>query len=170
MSMITPERRGVAQGMAAGLLVAIVALAIGLNTGAIGAPTETLGAAVAILGLWAAAAVGNVARLRFFASAAIGGAVGGDDPPAIRIARAVSQNTVEQAVIAGFAYAALTYVAGSAGTIALLVGCFSVGRVLFWAGYPRGAVARAFGFALTFYPSVLALLVVLVRLVMARLG
>ena len=170
MSVMTSERRGVAQGMAAGLLVAIVALAIGLKAGATGGPTETMGAAVAILGLWVAATIGNVARLRFFDDAAIAAAVGGDDPLEIRVARAVSQNTVEQAVIAGFAYAALTFVAESAGAIALLVGCFSVGRVLFWAGYPRGAAARAFGFALTFYPSVLALLVVLARLVMARVG
>ena len=167
---MSPERRGVAQGMAAGVLVAVVALAIGLNTGAIGAPTETLGAAVAILGLWVAATIGNVARLRFFAPDAIDAAIGGGDPPAIRIAQAVSQNTLEQAVIAGFAYAALTLVAGSAGAIALLVGCFSVGRVLFWTGYARGAAARAFGFALTFYPSVLALLVVLGRMVIARVG
>ena len=170
---MSPQRRGVAQGMAAGMLVAVVALAIGLNTGAIGAPTETLGAAVAILGLWVAATIGNVARLRFFAPDAIDAidaAIGGGDPPAIRIAQAVSQNTLEQAVIAGFAYAALTLVAGSAGAIALLVGCFSVGRVLFWTGYARGAAARAFGFALTFYPSVLALLVVLGRMVIARVG
>ena len=164
------EQRGVALGMAAGLLVAIVALAIGLHTGTIGAPTETLGAAVAILGLWVAATIGNVARLRFFDGGAIDAAVGGGDPPSIRVARAVSQNTLEQAVIAGFAYAALTLVAGSAGTIALLVGCFTIGRVLFWAGYAQGAAARAFGFTLTFYPSVLALLVVLVRLVTARVG
>ena len=170
MRAVSAERRGVALGMAAGLLVAIVALAIGLNTGATGAPTETLGAAVAILGLWVAATIGNVARLRFFDDAAIGAAVGGADPPAVRVARAVSQNTVEQAVIAGFAYAALTLVAGSAGAIALLVGCFSIGRVLFWTGNAQAAAARAFGFALTFYPSVLALLVVLVRLVMARVG
>ncbi|RZM03435.1 MAG: MAPEG family protein [Sphingomonas sp.] len=165
---MTSERRGVAQGMAAGLLVAIVALAVGLNSDAAGGPTETLGAAVAILGSWIAATVGNVARLRFFDDSGIGAAATGADPLAIRIARAVAQNTLEQAVIAGFAYAALTYVAGSAGTIALLVGCFSLGRVLFWTGYARGAAARAFGFALTFYPSVLALLVVLVRLASAR--
>ena len=168
--MMTPERRGVALGMAAGLAAAIAALAIGLNADVIGGPTETLGAAASILGLWVAATIGNVARLRFFDDRAIGGAAAGEDPLAIRIARAVAQNTLEQAVIAAFAYAALTYVADSAGAIALLVGCFSVGRVLFWTGYAGGAAARAFGFALTFYPSVLALLVVLVRLVSARRG
>jgi uncharacterized membrane protein YecN with MAPEG domain len=39
-----------------------------------------------------------------------------------------------------------------------LVILFAVGRLLFWIGYRRGAAGRAFGFALTFYPSVLALL------------
>jgi len=36
-------------------------------------------------------------------------------------------------------------------------------RVLFHAGYRHGAAARAFGFALTFYPSVAALAIVLAR-------
>ena len=35
-----------------------------------------------------------------------------------------------------------------------LVGLFCVGRASFWLGYRHGAAARAFGFALTFYPSV----------------
>lgn len=40
---------------------------------------------------------------------------------------------------------------------------FSIGRWLFAAGYARGAGARALGFALTFYPTVAALLVALYR-------
>jgi hypothetical protein len=52
--------------------------------------------------------------------------------------------------------------------IPALAGLFSVGRMLFWANYARGAAARAFGFALTFYASVAALLIVLLALV-ARL-
>jgi hypothetical protein len=46
----------------------------------------------------------------------------------------------------------------SNAVIAALVCLFAAGRLLFWAGYRRGAKGRAFGFALTFYPSALALL------------
>lgn len=169
-SAIGGERRGVAIGMAAGLAVAVAAIAIGQASDAARSAGETLGAAAAILGLWVAAAIGDVARLRFADDAAIAGAAAGVDPPALLVARAVLQNTLEQAVVAGFAYVALAYVAAAPATIAVLAGCFSVGRVLFWVGYPRGAAARAFGFALTFCPSVLGLLVVLVRLVVVRLG
>jgi uncharacterized membrane protein YecN with MAPEG domain len=45
-----------------------------------------------------------------------------------------------------------------AALVPLLGGLFCGGRVLFWIGYRHGAVGRAFGFALTFYPSVGALL------------
>jgi len=33
-------------------------------------------------------------------------------------------------------------------------GCFSLGRLLFFLGYLRGAAARSLGFTLTFYPTV----------------
>jgi uncharacterized membrane protein YecN with MAPEG domain len=45
----------------------------------------------------------------------------------------------------------------STAIVAALAGLFAVGRLLFWIGYRYGAKWRAFGFALTFYPSVLAL-------------
>jgi hypothetical protein len=167
-------QRGVAFGMMLGVVVAVAVLALGAWLAAWGAPggsIETLGAAVAVLGLWVAATIGNVARLRFSDPRAIDGAIGGGDPPALRVADAVLRNTLEQAVLAALAYAALAAIlTGAAPTIALLVGCFSVGRMMFWAGYARGAQNRAFGFALTFYPSVLALLMVLIRLVAARVG
>jgi len=35
---------------------------------------------------------------------------------------------------------------------------FLVGRLFFFAGYANGAPARAYGFGLTFYPTVLLLL------------
>jgi uncharacterized membrane protein YecN with MAPEG domain len=44
---------------------------------------------------------------------------------------------------------------------------FLVGRVLFWRGYAQGAPARALGFALTFYPSVAMLLLIVGKLILA---
>ena len=37
---------------------------------------------------------------------------------------------------------------------------FVIGRVLFWRGYASGAPHRALGFALTFYPQVVMLVVI----------
>jgi len=39
---------------------------------------------------------------------------------------------------------------------------FLVGRVSFFAGYAKGAPSRAYGFALTFYPTVVLLVFLLV--------
>jgi len=47
---------------------------------------------------------------------------------------------------------------------------FSIGRLLFFAGYARGAAARSLGFALTFYPTVGLLVLSLPRAITALLG
>ena len=62
-------------------------------------------------------------------------------------------------VLAFVAYGALTLLSDHARVpVALFAACFTAGRLLFWTGYRDGAEARALGFALTFYPSVAALL------------
>ncbi len=40
-----------------------------------------------------------------------------------------------------------------------LVILFGLGPLLFWLGYASGAAGRAFGFALTFYPTAFSLIV-----------
>jgi uncharacterized membrane protein YecN with MAPEG domain len=48
-------------------------------------------------------------------------------------------------------------------TLLIVLGLiFTISRIAFWRGYSHGAEARAFGFALTFYPTVATLLVVAV--------
>lgn len=47
---------------------------------------------------------------------------------------------------------------------------FVFGRIAFVAGYARGAPARAFGFALTFYPTVFMLLASGVALILRAVG
>ncbi len=42
-------------------------------------------------------------------------------------------------------------------------GLFSLAGWLFWSGYTQSAEARALGFGLTFYPSVLMLLILCIR-------
>jgi hypothetical protein len=152
--------------MATALLASIAAIAIALW---FGTPTllderlARLAGSAAVLGAWLAAAIGRVAMLRFFSVEDFDAAVGSTPPSeALRQAAANLQNTLEQATLALLAYlAAALVIPGSAVLVPILAGLFSVGRTLFWAGYGDGAQGRALGFALTFYPSVLTLLLVL---------
>jgi len=108
---------------------------------------------------WLAAAVAAVARGRFFSPADIGGAGYGSAGPRIAVASAVLGNTLEQVVLAVVAHVGLgSLLRGwELVVVPLLVGLFCAGRLAFWMGYRHGAGGRAFGFGLTFYPSVLAL-------------
>lgn len=159
------EQRGVARAMAAALLVALGVLGgVAIWPGA----PETasfllrlrfaLRADILVIG-WLVAAIANVARLRFFSERDIGGS-GGSEAASfeVRTAGAILQNTAEQAGVAIVVHliVAATFERSEA-LVTALVALFALGRLLFWTGYRRGAKARAFGFALTFYPNVLAL-------------
>lgn len=155
---MTRTQRGVARGIGIGLGLTIAAVVIGYARSAaatLESRSATLGIAALVLGLWLAAAIGAVARARFVSDGAIGGGV----HPDVDRGNAILRNTAEQVLLAGLAYTALTLLSDhSRVPVALFVACFSAGRLLFWTGYRDGAEARALGFALTFYPSVAALL------------
>lgn len=156
--------------MATALLASIAAVAIALW---FGAPTPLeerlarLAGSVAVLGAWLAAAIGRVAMLRFVRDEDFDAAATHALPDvSLRHAAAILQNTLEQTTLALLAYVAVALVIpGSAVLIPILAGLFSVGRTLFWLGYRDGAQGGALGFAVTFYPSVLTLLLVLGTLV-----
>ncbi|MEK9660833.1 MAG: MAPEG family protein, partial [Alphaproteobacteria bacterium] len=104
-------------------------------------------------------AIGALARHRFLTPADIDGSglVAGSDRA--RILQAIVQNTLEQAVIAIVAHlvwAAAMPPAWQAVVPAAAI-LFVFGRIAFAIGYAGGAPARAFGFALTFYPTVFML-------------
>lgn len=159
------EQRGVAIRMASALLLTIVVLGLVAfathGCGVVPFP-QRLQDALRIdllVVLWVAVGIANVARLRFFSEQDIAGSGSQQAPDQVRIANAVLENSFEQAVLAIVTHliVAATF-AGSTPLIAALACLFVVGRLLFWTGYKRGARGRAFGFALTFYPSVIALL------------
>jgi hypothetical protein len=163
------RQTGVARAMAAALAVVLLTLLVGWSIGHPLSPTDRMLRAVAastVAALWLAAAIGHVAVLRFDSPADIDAAASGSpDSPRVAMANAVLRNTLEQVVLAIPAYLALAWVVEGAGAmIPMLAALFSVGRTLFWTNYARGAVARAFGFALGFYSSVAALVIVLVTL------
>lgn len=113
------------------------------------------------------AAIGNLARHRFFTPADIDGSglTAGTDKA--RIYQSILQNTLEQAVIAFLAH--LLWAAAMPptlfGAVPMAAILFVIGRVTFAAGYAGGAPARAFGFALTFYPTMLLVLAAAIHLI-----
>lgn len=160
------KRRKIALGMAAGLAWAIVLLWLG--AGVVDIPVfalmPTIMSAFLAPGLVMAAMVGRIAQRRFFDDRIIDG-----EPlsgPA-ETDRRVLANTTEQLVLALCVWpaAAVGLGADGPGVIMMLGLGFAVARLAFWWGYHLSPPLRAFGFAASFYPTVLAGLWALWRLV-----
>jgi hypothetical protein len=112
------------------------------------------------------ASVGAVANGRFFSPEDIDGAGLTAESPRLRIPRAILANTLEQAALAIPVYTALALFLPVRQLVlpGLLSLAFVIGRIAFRLGYARGAAARSFGFALTMYPTVAGLVVMIVVL------
>ena len=112
------------------------------------------------------ACIGAVANTRFLSRQDIGGAGLTDESPRIRVRRAVLANTTEQVVLALPVYLGLVLTLPVSHLVLplLLSAAFVIGRILFALGYGYGPTARSFGFALTFYPTVAGLAVLVLRL------
>lgn len=157
---LSETQRGVLTGMAAAAAITVVALpaaALLAPAPAAAAPDRLALAARldAALALPLAAMIAAQAKRRFFSAPDINAAAALTGTEAARVAQAVIQNTLEQAVLAALAYAAFAATAPASWLPALAAAAalFVAGRALFWAGYRRGAAARALGFGLTFYPT-----------------
>jgi uncharacterized MAPEG superfamily protein len=103
--------------------------------------------------------IGRLAKHRFFSGQDIDGSALTRGTSMAVLLQAMLQNTLEQSVLALFAYASWCLLVPSqllpaAPAAAML---FLVGRVLFFTAYVQGAKARALGFALTFYPTLMLL-------------
>jgi len=153
------KRRGTAIGMAAGLIWAVGLLWVAGSYVTLPVFTlmPTIMTAFLAPGLVMAAMVGRIAQRRLFDERVIdGGALaGGAD-----IDQRVLRNTVEQLVLALAIWpaAAVLLTGRGPGVIVMLGLGFAVARLAFWIGCHRGPALRAFGFAATFYPTVLAAL------------
>ena len=120
--------------------------------------TWTLALAFLFPGLVLAALIGRLAQRRFFDSAIIDGQPFAPGSGADIDAR-VLQNTLEQIVLALVLWPATGYILATDGpgvVVSLGIG-FALARVVFWVGYYIAPPLRAFGFAATFYPTLIAL-------------
>ncbi len=106
-----------------------------------------------------AVGIAMLANRRFFSPDAMDG-TRTPQSPALEINLRYNQNTLEQSALVVIAWPllALTLPDGQLGLIPVLAVLFGFGRAAFWIGYLIAPWARAFGFALTFYPTVVALI------------
>lgn len=170
--MLTEKQRGVLGGMMLGLTITLLVLILAIAAPPAALLVENNGAASAIvqalhwdilLVFWLAATIAMLARHRFFSPADIDGSGLSEGTATAKQLQSVLQNTLEQVVLALSVHliwaASLPWHWQAAIPAAALLFC--IGRVLFWRGYAHGAPARALGFALTFYPSLLMLVLIL---------
>ncbi len=163
------EQRRVARGMAAAAIVSALVLPSAWVWGGRFAPpvaglAERIAFALQVdtaVIAWLAAGIAAMAAGRFGSAEDIAGEGLGAGGSRLIVRAAVLQNTLEQAILAIAAHMALSSVLRpeELGVLPALALLFGLGRLLFWRGYAKGAGARAFGFGLTFYPSLAALLV-----------
>lgn len=176
ISAFAGTQRGVAAGMAAGLLASLAFVTLGVAILPSPVPEEATAADalsailpwLAVLALPLTGGVAAVAAQRFF------------DPAAMEVreteanrrltdAKAFLQNTVEQTLMASLSSVALTASLPHRwlAVVPLLAVWFVFARIAFRIGQPRGAVARSFGFAASFYPSVLGLIAAILSMVVS---
>ena len=161
-------RLGVARGMGLALLTAAAAFAVAVTyvprlwgAGADLASRVLVASWSLVLPALALfVCIARLAKHRFFTPEDIHGSglTGGTDRA--KLLQALLQNTLEQACLALPVYIATSIVAPAAllPVIPAAAAMFLVGRLFFFAGYANGAPARAYGFGLTFYPTVMLLL------------
>lgn len=105
--------------------------------------------------LWVIIGVQRVSSHRYRSATDNRGSAYGTPSPAIALKSAFLQNTLEQAFLGVGAHLILASVATeeSLALIPASVLLFTVGRVAFWIGYPKGAGGRAFGIVTTMIPT-----------------
>lgn len=155
------KRAAIALGMAVGAAWGIMLLWLGVEAFDIPIFSFLPVMAFAFLGpgLVLILMIGRLAQRRFFDDVIIDG-----EPSPVGshadIDRRVLQNTVEQLVLALCVWPPSAYLLTGDGPgvlVALGLG-FTIARLLFWIGYHLSPPLRAFGFAATFYPTVMVVL------------
>jgi MAPEG family len=107
--------------------------------------------------------IARLAKHRFFTPEDIHGGALTNGTERAKLLQSLLQNTLEQFCLALPIYIATSIIAPASllPVVPAAAAMFLVGRLSFFAGYATGAPSRAYGFALTFYPTVLLLLLLL---------
>lgn len=160
-------QRSVARGMATGLGVTFLVLVLvpvmwsrGVGHDSLEARFEWLSLALLLPAATLAFAIARLAGHRFFTPQDMDGSALTAGTDRARLLQSLLQNTLEQVALALPVYFAWAMFApGRLLPTLPAAGClFLLGRLLFFRGYVHGAAARALGFALTFYPTLVLVL------------
>lgn len=178
--IFTEKQNGVLKGMIFGAITAVVIVIVGawLNPFSISNNMnefERLGIAIksALLpSLFLAVSVGRLAKHRFFTPEDIDGGGLSNGTDEAKLLQSLLQNTLEQFALALVAYLvwAVTMPATWMSVVPLAAIAFSIGRIMFFAGYKNGAPSRALGFTLTFYPSLVMLAFTIGELILQKIS
>jgi len=169
VAAMTRDQKQVLAGMVSAAALTVIALLAvyflsksGVDHVCLSAPVASALAALALV-----VCIADIAKKRFFHADVIDGAAYDKPGSEVAVDKAVLQNTLEQTVLAVIAYNGLAAVAPGLAPVLLplLLLLFLLGRVFFIFGYRKGAGGRAFGFALTFYPTVAAYLILIVAFI-----
>ena len=155
------EQRAIARSAVAAFLVTAAVLFVTASlpffeTDTIEDRLTLLVAAFAPLALVLVRDIGRLANHRFFERLDRNAAAADTKTAKADMLSAILRNTHEQVTLAMLIYAIAAITLPPRFTDAILAcsALFLTGRVVFAAGYAKGAGRRAFGFGLTFYPSI----------------
>jgi uncharacterized membrane protein YecN with MAPEG domain len=169
---MSEAQKGVLHGMVVGLALSMAIVLIGyacdcFHFSNIDNKLLIAFKALTLPGLFLIIAVARLAKYRFFSPEDIDGSGLTSGSKQAKILQSLIQNTIEQLCIAIIAYSAWAAImpAQSMSVILLATLTFSVGRILFFVNYTKGASARALGFSLTFYPSVIMIFTAIIYMI-----
>jgi len=173
---LTSKQKGVLRGIVTGAAVTVIAItsAVVWHPPRL-LPEDGLGNRLVFALQWdvllllsLVLSIGWLARHRFFSPEDIDGGGLSSGTAQATMLQSVLQNTLEQVVLGVLTHMlwAVTMPLTWQAAIPVAAMLFLFSRLLFARGYEGGAPARALGFALTFYPSVLMLLGIVVQLVL----
>jgi len=173
---LSDKQRGVLRGVVAGAVITVVALGASVAFSPISLiPDPSLGERLAfvlkadtLIVIWLAICVARLGQHRFSTPEDIDGGGLSTGSQQAHVLQSILQNTLEQTVLAVLVHTIWAVVMPLSWVPAVLAAAilFFLGRILFSRGFSGGAPSRALGFALTFYPSLLMLFLVVVTVVL----
>ena len=168
---LSHKQVGVLKGMLTAMALSILVIAIAVvfdpfSFAGINAEERkltVLGFSLILPTLFLIISIGRLARHRFFSPEDIDGSALSSGTKRATLLQSLLQNTLEQFILTVVVYLiwALTMPVGWLSVLPLNALLFAIGRFAFFVGYKNGAPARAFGFALTFYPTALLMLILI---------
>jgi uncharacterized membrane protein YecN with MAPEG domain len=156
---INMKQRRVALSMGAGLVISLSVILFGSQLFIQFKLSELVSLSLLLPSIALFVAIVRLAKHRFFTPEDIDGSALTAGTAQAKLLQALLQNTLEQLALAVPIYLVALYnTSNSVHAAVPACACtFLLGRILFFATYKSGADARALGFALTFYPTVLLL-------------